>query len=69
MWKLSEPDIALNDRNEPISDILKLVYLVEHNSEVTTCEWYWEIHEWEDWVIDSLITSDQFYATRSNLNN
>ena len=28
MWKLSEPDIALNDRNEPISDILKLVYLV-----------------------------------------
>ena len=38
MWRLSEPDIALNDRNEPISDILKLVYLVEHNSEVTTCE-------------------------------
>ena len=38
MWKLSEPDIALNDRNEPINDILKLVYLVEHNSEVTTCE-------------------------------
>ena len=26
MWRLSEPDIALNDRNEPFSDISKLVY-------------------------------------------
>ena len=54
MWRLSEPDIALNDRNEPINDILKLVYLVEHNSEVTTCEWYWEIHEGEE-IIGSFL--------------